>query len=202
MCYSLWCNAHPTMLPAFGRQHRRLIQPAFRNFHPLIIPKIHPSVYHLPYLIFKFLHDHLNFNTSVLKHVHYFQNTYRQIFFLKSISVSSIHPFKFPSIIQSKFLTLFHISVQTPTHLQVTSKHILCYNHRPPTHPFFLKNIELHVEVSLSLDISIHSPDPTQVTQVGQPDISASNIDLAFSVNGFVIQDFNNVQAHISKLFH
>ena len=22
MCYSLWCNAHPTMLPAEGRQHR------------------------------------------------------------------------------------------------------------------------------------------------------------------------------------
>ena len=22
MCYSLWCNAPTTMLPAFGRQHR------------------------------------------------------------------------------------------------------------------------------------------------------------------------------------
>ena len=22
MCYSLWCNAYPTMLPAEGRQHR------------------------------------------------------------------------------------------------------------------------------------------------------------------------------------
>ena len=27
MCYSLWCNAPPTMLPAFGRQHRGCITP-------------------------------------------------------------------------------------------------------------------------------------------------------------------------------
>jgi hypothetical protein len=35
-----------------------------------------------------------------------------------------------------------------------------------------------------------------------QPDISASNMDLAFSIYGYVIPDFNNVQAQISKLFH
>jgi uncharacterized membrane protein affecting hemolysin expression len=58
------------------------------------------------------------------------------------------------------------------------------------------------VEVSLSLDTSIHSSDLTQATQVVQTDISASNIDLAFSINGFVILDFNNFQAHISKQFH
>ena len=27
MCYSLWYNAPPTMLPAVGRQHRRCIIP-------------------------------------------------------------------------------------------------------------------------------------------------------------------------------
>ena len=27
MCYSLWYNAHPTMLPAVGRQHRGCIIP-------------------------------------------------------------------------------------------------------------------------------------------------------------------------------
>ena len=69
-------------------------------------------------------------------------------------------------------------------------------------HPSFLKNIGPDLEVPLSLDISSHSPDLTQVTQVVRPDISASNIDLTYSINGFLVPDFNNVKAHISKLFN
>jgi len=43
---------------------------------------------------------------------------------------------------------------------------------------------------------------PSRFKRSLQPDISASNIDLAFNINEFVIPDFYNVQAHISKLFY
>ena len=51
------------------------------------------------------------------------------------------------------------------------------------------------MEVSLSLDVSIHSPDLTLAAQVVRPDISASNIDLTSVINGFVVPDFNNFKS-------